>query len=73
MVEFDSLDTAKQAKIALEGSDIYAGCCTLRIGFAKVSWTLNFFPSVVQGFFFIRIKPNQNKSSGFIYFVQYRG
>merc|ERR1719495_1210702 len=42
MVEFDSLDTAKQAKTALEGADIYAGCCTLRIGYAKTD-RLNVF------------------------------
>ena len=35
MVEFDSVDTAKQAKESLHGCDIYSGCCTLKIEFAK--------------------------------------
>lgn len=36
MVEFDSVDSAKRAKQALHGCDIYSGCCTLRIEYAKV-------------------------------------
>ncbi|XP_067007690.1 heterogeneous nuclear ribonucleoprotein L isoform X2 [Anabrus simplex] len=35
MVEFDSVDSAKRAKDALSGADIYSGCCTLKIDFAK--------------------------------------
>lgn len=35
MVEFDSVDTAKAAKESLHGCDIYSGCCTLKIEFAK--------------------------------------
>lgn len=35
MVEFDSLEAAKRAKEALNGCDIYSGCCTLKIEFAK--------------------------------------
>ena len=35
MVEFDSVDTAKQAKAGLHGCDIYSGCCTLKIEYAK--------------------------------------
>ena len=37
MVEFDCVDSAKRAKQALHGCDIYSGCCTLRIEYAKVS------------------------------------
>lgn len=37
MVEFDSVDSAKRAKLALNGCDIYSGCCTLKVEFAKVS------------------------------------
>lgn len=37
MVEFDSLDAATRARENLNGADIYAGCCTLKIDFAKVS------------------------------------
>ena len=35
MVEFDSVDTAKAAKENLHGCDIYSGCCTLKIEYAK--------------------------------------
>lgn len=34
---FDSIESAKRAKDALNGADIYSGCCTLKIEFAKVS------------------------------------
>ncbi|KAI5643486.1 RNA recognition motif domain-containing protein [Phthorimaea operculella] len=36
MVEFESVDSATRAKEALHGCDIYSGCCTLKIEFAKV-------------------------------------
>lgn len=36
MVEFDCVESAKRAKQELHGCDIYSGCCTLRIEFAKV-------------------------------------
>lgn len=35
MVEFDSIESAIRAKEALNGADIYSGCCTLKIDFAK--------------------------------------
>ncbi|XP_054152930.1 heterogeneous nuclear ribonucleoprotein L-like isoform X2 [Oppia nitens] len=35
MVEFDCVESAKRAKQALHGCDIYSGCCTLRIEYAK--------------------------------------
>ncbi|XP_076464573.1 heterogeneous nuclear ribonucleoprotein L-like isoform X1 [Babylonia areolata] len=35
MVEYDNLESAKRAKQALNGADIYSGCCTLKIEFAK--------------------------------------
>jgi heterogeneous nuclear ribonucleoprotein L len=37
MVEFESIDVAKRAKSALDGADIYSGCCTLKIDYAKPS------------------------------------
>lgn len=37
MVEFDSLDAATRARENLNGADIYSGCCTLKIDYAKVS------------------------------------
>ena len=35
MVEFDTVDTAKSAKENLHGCDIYSGCCTLKVEYAK--------------------------------------
>ena len=35
MVEFDAIDSAKSAKESLHGCDIYSGCCTLKIEYAK--------------------------------------
>lgn len=35
MVEFDSIDSATRAREALNGCDIYSGCCTLKIDYAK--------------------------------------
>jgi hypothetical protein len=35
MVEFDNVETAKRARSMLHGCDIYSGCCTLKIEFAK--------------------------------------
>ncbi|XP_065076054.1 heterogeneous nuclear ribonucleoprotein L-like [Ochlerotatus camptorhynchus] len=35
MVEFDSIESATRARDALNGCDIYFGCCTLKIDYAK--------------------------------------
>ncbi|XP_005106832.2 heterogeneous nuclear ribonucleoprotein L isoform X2 [Aplysia californica] len=35
MVEFDNVESAKRAKQYLNGADIYSGCCTLKIEYAK--------------------------------------
>ena len=37
MPRFDSIDAASKAKEQLDGADIYAGCCTLKIEYAKVA------------------------------------
>lgn len=37
MVEFDNVESAKRAKQSLNGADIYSGCCTLKIEYAKPS------------------------------------
>ncbi|XP_056135540.1 heterogeneous nuclear ribonucleoprotein L-like [Lampris incognitus] len=37
MVEFESVELAQKAKLALNGADIYAGCCTLKIEYARPS------------------------------------
>lgn len=34
---YDSVASAQRAKSQLDGADIYAGCCTLKIEYAKVS------------------------------------
>ncbi|XP_041106107.1 heterogeneous nuclear ribonucleoprotein L-like isoform X2 [Polyodon spathula] len=35
MVEFESVQSAQKAKAALNGADIYVGCCTLKIEYAR--------------------------------------
>nr|pir hypothetical protein C44B7.2 - Caenorhabditis elegans [Caenorhabditis elegans] len=35
LVEFESMEVAKAAKHAMNGADIYSGCCTLKVEFAK--------------------------------------
>ncbi|XP_072239657.1 heterogeneous nuclear ribonucleoprotein L-like isoform X2 [Leuresthes tenuis] len=35
MVEFESVEDAQKAKLALNGADIYSGCCTLKIEYAR--------------------------------------
>lgn len=40
MVEFDSVESAKRTRVALHGCDIYSGCCTLKVEFAKVSFLI---------------------------------
>ena len=35
LVEFDSVESARKAKHAMNGADIYSGCCTLKVEFAR--------------------------------------
>lgn len=35
MVEFETVESATHARDALQGADIYSGCCTLRVEYAK--------------------------------------
>ncbi|CAB3404972.1 unnamed protein product [Caenorhabditis bovis] len=35
LVEFEDAEQAKKAKHAMNGADIYSGCCTLKVEFAK--------------------------------------
>ena len=37
LIEFDSIMSAEACKDAINGADIYAGCCTLDVKFSKVS------------------------------------
>ncbi len=34
---YDTVASAQRAKSQLDGADIYAGCCTLKIEYAKVT------------------------------------
>ena len=36
MKRFDNIESAKRAKQSLNGADVYSGCCTLKIEYAKV-------------------------------------
>lgn len=38
---FDSVQSAQRAKASLNGADIYSGCCTLKIEYAKVAFLPN--------------------------------
>lgn len=35
MVEFDSIESATETKVRLNGRDVYSGCCTLKIEYAR--------------------------------------
>lgn len=59
MVEFDSVDTAKTAKENLHGCDIYSGCCTLKIEYAKPT-KLNVYKNDSDSYDFTN--PNLGKS-----------
>lgn len=37
LLTFESVKDAQKAKLALNGADIYAGCCTLKIEYARVN------------------------------------
>jgi len=38
MVEFDSKESAQRAKENLNGADIYSGCCSLKVSYAKAAY-----------------------------------
>ncbi|CAJ0579375.1 unnamed protein product, partial [Mesorhabditis spiculigera] len=35
LVQFDTIESARKAKYALNGADIYSGCCTLKVEFGR--------------------------------------
>jgi hypothetical protein len=43
-IRFENADSAKNAREQLNDCDIYSGCCTLRIEYAKVSHS-NYHPA----------------------------
>ena len=59
MLEFDSLESAKRAKDSLHGCDIYSGCCTLKIEYAKPT-KLNVYKNDSDSFDFTN--PNLGKT-----------
>ena len=60
MVEFESLDAAKTAKDNLFGCDIYSGCCTLKIEYAKPT-KLNVYKNDADSFDYTN--PNPGKTA----------
>jgi RRM-like domain len=49
---FETIDDAERAKDALDGADIYSGCCTLKIQWGKVSgWPQNYFFKILNQLF----------------------
>lgn len=55
-ITFDNVEAAERALAALNGQDIYAGCCTLKIDYSKVSNVpkIKVFFSVFLNFFSLR-------------------
>ncbi|XP_061183931.1 heterogeneous nuclear ribonucleoprotein L-like [Saccostrea echinata] len=62
MVEFDTVDTAKRAKQNLNGADIYSGCCTLKIDFAKPT-RLNVFRNDSESWDYTQPMPEKDSGS----------
>jgi len=59
MVEFDTLEAAKTAKENLYGCDIYSGCCTLKIEYAKPT-KLNVYKNDSDSFDYTNPNPGKN-------------
>lgn len=62
MVEFDNIESAKRAKSMLSGCDIYSGCNTLRIEYAKPS-KLNIYRNDSHSYDYTNPNPNPNSAS----------
>ncbi len=60
MVEFDCLESAKTAKENLHGCDIYSGCCTLKIEYAKPT-KLNVYKNDTESYDYTN--PNLGKTA----------
>ncbi|XP_047488337.1 heterogeneous nuclear ribonucleoprotein L-like isoform X4 [Penaeus chinensis] len=67
MVEFDGIEPATRAREGLQGADIYSGCCTLRIEYAKPT-KLNVYKNDAESWDFtnpnVGMKEPQNNGSG---------
>lgn len=55
LIEFDNGDSSRKAKQALNGCDVYSGCCTLKIEHAGVSSYSKFIETEVPDRLFIMI------------------
>ncbi|XP_071520740.1 heterogeneous nuclear ribonucleoprotein L isoform X14 [Panulirus ornatus] len=66
MVEFDGIEPATRAREGLQGADIYSGCCTLRIEYAKPT-KLNVYKNDAESWDFtnpnIGMKEPQNSNA----------
>ncbi|XP_067831167.1 heterogeneous nuclear ribonucleoprotein L-like isoform X1 [Heptranchias perlo] len=58
MVEFDSVQSAQKAKASLNGADIYSGCCTLKIEYAKPT-RLNVFKNDADTWDYVNPNPGR--------------
>jgi len=68
MVEFETVESATNARDALQGADIYSGCCTLRVEYAKPT-KLNVYRNDNESWDFtnphgIEQKPNMGGGGG---------
>ena len=63
MLEFDSLDSARRVKENLHGCDIYSGCCTLKIEFAKPT-KLNVYKNDADSHDFTNPSLGKNSDTG---------
>ncbi|XP_062844429.1 heterogeneous nuclear ribonucleoprotein L isoform X2 [Trichomycterus rosablanca] len=63
MVEFDSVQSAQRAKASLNGADIYSGCCTLKIEYAKPT-RLNVFKNDQDTWDYTNPSPGQDADDG---------
>jgi len=59
MIEFDNIEAAQRAKDSLHGCDIYSGCCTLKIEYAKPT-KLNVYKNDMDSYDYTN--PNLGKS-----------
>lgn len=48
VITFDNVEAAQRALATLNGQDIYAGCCTLKIDYSKVGTELSAYTCILQ-------------------------
>ncbi|XP_025425820.1 heterogeneous nuclear ribonucleoprotein L-like [Sipha flava] len=62
MVEYEEVDQAVRAKQLMDGADIYQGCCTLRVEYAKPS-KLNVYKNDSETWDYTTPNPNEKKTA----------